>query len=54
MKCTNHEILEKIPVQIFYRELDELNMMVANNAVGGSIIKKSYSVTTSLLNQVTN
>lgn len=37
---------------MFYREFNQLNKTVDDNAVGGSIIKQSYGVAATLLDQV--
>ena len=53
MQCLNHEVPNKILLQIFYRALDQLNKMVVDNVVGGSLVRLSYSVASTLLDQVT-
>lgn len=40
-------------LQIFYRSLDYLNKIVADNVADGSIVKQTYSVVAALLNEVT-
>lgn len=53
MQCPNHEVSEKMLLQIFYQALDQLYKIVVDNAVGGSLVKLSYNVATNLLEEVT-
>lgn len=53
MKCPNYEVSEKMLFQNFYRALDQLNKVVVDNMVGGSLVKLSYNVAVTLLDQIT-
>lgn len=53
LKFPNHEVLDNILLQIFYRALNQLKKIVVDNAVGGSIIKQTVGVASRLLDQVT-
>lgn len=52
MQCPYHKVLIKMLLKIFYRELDQLSKMVVDNVSGGTLVKLSYGVTTTLLHQV--
>lgn len=47
MKFPNHELPEKMLLQIFDRVLDQLNRTVFDNASEGSLVKLPYKVTSS-------
>lgn len=38
MQWLNHEVAENFILQIFYRELDQLNKTMVDNVVGGSFV----------------
>lgn len=52
MKCTHQEMLEKMLLQIFYRILYQINKFILDSATGGSFVKSSYGVISSVLDQV--
>lgn len=53
MQYPNHEVQEKILLQIFYRAVDQLNKTIIDNASRECLVKLSYRVASNFLNQVT-
>ncbi|XP_059290554.1 uncharacterized protein LOC132044082 [Lycium ferocissimum] len=50
--CPKHGFLDSALFQTFYRSLDSVNKSVANNIVGGSVMKNSYAVVSALLDKL--
>lgn len=52
LKCPNHEILEKMLIQIFYRALVILNKSIMDNSTSLSFINMPYGIASKFLDQV--
>lgn len=53
LQCPNHKVPKKMLFQILYWALDHLNKTAVDNAADGSLVKLSYSVASTLLEEVT-
>lgn len=52
-QCPNHRLPDDVLLQSFYRSLDSLNKVVANNIVEGSLMDQLFVVASAMLDKMT-